>query len=107
MLKESPTINWALIMVHNCFSFNLLTMGIIFLSLLLRKSRHLTSILLFGLAIGLFWLFSALHQLVTPMPLPARLDWLSVVLIGVAILNAIVILVPLYLTYKTRYDPHL
>ena len=81
-LKKVPEpIPWALFSINFFFSFLLLAGGILtFVTLgALRRSAHPDRGILFAMA-G-FWLANTLYQVFIPMPLPARMWPLHVVLL--------------------------
>jgi hypothetical protein len=84
-LKKVPEpIPWALFSINFFFSFLLLAGGILtFVTLrALLRSSHPDRGILFAMA-G-FWLANTLYQVFIPMPLPARMWPLHVVLLGFA-----------------------
>jgi len=91
-LKKVPQpIPWALFSINFFFSFLLLAGGILtFVALrALRRSpaMHPDRGILFAMA-G-FWLSNTLYQVFIPMPLPANLWPLHVVLLGFAVLTTL------------------
>jgi hypothetical protein len=98
-LKKVPEpIPWALFSINFFFSFLLLAGGILtFVTLrALRRSAHPDRGILFAMA-G-FWLANALYQVFIPMPLPARMWPLHVVLLGFAALTLLAYVVSLLAT---------
>ena len=100
--QKSAAINWSLFSLNNYFSFNLLVVAL-FLGYYLYRKKHekevlkiLTSIIL------LFWIFSTVYQLIEPMPLPEHLKWIGFVLLGVAFLNGIIFIIPLWSLIKKK-----
>ena len=92
---SSPTINWSLFSINNCFSFNLLLVAIALGYYLFVKPDKKEVIKVLTSLIFLFWMFSTVYQLIDPMPLPAHLNWIGFILIGVAFINTIIFLIPL------------
>lgn len=90
-----PTINWALIGLNNYFSFNLLVVSFFLFYHLKTKSDKIHTIKVLSMITICFWCFSAIYQIIKPMPLPIHLDWLGLVLPGIAILNVFLFLIPL------------
>ena len=88
-------IQWGLFSINVFFSFLLLAGGILtFVTLrALRRSSHPDRGILFAMA-G-FWLLNTLYQLFIPMPLPARLWSLHVVLVGYAVVTMLAYVVGL------------
>ena len=85
-LKKVPQpIPWALFSMNFFFSFLLLAGGILtFVALrAFRRSYHCDRGILIAMA-G-FWLANSLYQIFVPMPLPAQLRPLHVVLLGFAV----------------------
>lgn len=95
------TINWALFALNNYFSFNLLIVGIMLLFHLVLKKEQRHTIKVLTVVVLLFWIFSAVYQLVEPMPLPNSLSWLGMVLPGIAGANVIVLLIPICTLIKS------
>lgn len=62
---------------------------------LIKKIESIQTIKTLSFIIFLFWIFSVIYQLANPMPLPARLSWLGIILPGVAFLNAVIFGIPL------------
>ena len=86
-LKKVPQpIPWALFSINFFFSYLLLAGGILtFVALrAFRRSYHCDHGLLVAMA-G-FWLANSLYQIFVPMPLPAQLWPLHVVLLGFAVM---------------------
>ncbi|MGB0838421.1 MAG: hypothetical protein ACPGRE_10000 [Flavobacteriaceae bacterium] len=83
--QTSPTINWALIALNNYFSFNLLVLG---LAVLFYKKSKLPVLLL-----TIFWTFSFIYQIYSPMPIPKHLNFLVWLLPSLALGNAFLALV--------------
>ncbi len=92
---ESPTINWALVSINNYYSFTLLVAGGLLLFFLLGKKDQQQSISLLSFILLVHWLFSFFYQLISPMPLPIRLGFLSYILIGVTVFNSVLFAIPL------------
>ena len=88
--EYSPTINWALYSINNYFSFTLLVLGFALLYFIKKKSSDLNILRLLILINLLFWGFSFIYQIIEPMPLPDRLDWLRILLPSIALLNTMV-----------------
>lgn len=99
---DIPTINWSLYALNNYFSFDLLILALALAYHLYFKPEQFRSIQLLSLLTIGFWLFSAFYQTVWPMPLPQHLKWLGFVLPGVAVLNSIILAIPLRQLLKTR-----
>ena len=89
------TINWSLYGLNNYFSFNLLVVAAFLLYHLRFKSEKLYTIKVLGSIALLFWIFSAVYQLINPMPLPSNLVWLQVLLPSIAFLNIFLFIIPL------------
>lgn len=102
MADESPTINWSLISLNNYFSFNLLVLSLVFMFFLSKKKDNIQTIVALSIIILLFWIFSTVYQIIDPMPLPERLNWLGFLLVGVAFLNVIIFAIPLRSLLKKR-----
>lgn len=83
--KVPQPIPWALFSINFFFSFLLVAGGVLTFRALaaLRGSRHCDRGILGSMA-G-FWLANALYQIIVPMPLPAQLWPLHVVLVGFAL----------------------
>ncbi|MBL4709810.1 MAG: hypothetical protein JKY48_15360 [Flavobacteriales bacterium] len=92
--QESPTINWSLFSLNNYFSFNLLILSLFLAFYILKRPNKKEVISVLSLLLLLFWFFSILYQLISPMPLPESLKWIETVLIGVATINGITFLIP-------------
>ncbi|MCZ6834538.1 MAG: hypothetical protein O7G85_02075 [Planctomycetota bacterium] len=92
--ESAPTIGWALFALNAYFSFNLLVMGGFFAYFVFTKPKGNKRVLTFAMMVLLFWLFSFAYQLIRPMPLPENLNWLSYLLPGLALANAMIIGVP-------------
>ncbi len=90
-----PTINWSLFALNNYFSFNLLVIALFLLYYLYSKKIYIEVIKILSLIAMLFWSFSALYQIIEPMPLPVSLSWLGFVLPGLALVNILIFMVPL------------
>lgn len=102
-LKKVPQpIPWALFAINFFFSFLLLAGGILtFITLrALRRSSHSDRGILFAMA-G-FWLSNTLYQIFIPMPLPARMWPLHVVLLGFAAVTTLAYAVSLLAMRKAR-----
>jgi hypothetical protein len=85
-LRRVPQpIPWALFSINFFFSFLLLAGGILTFRALaaFRRSGRCDRGILVGMAS--FWLVNALYQIFVPMPLPAQLWPLHVVLLGFAL----------------------
>jgi predicted membrane metal-binding protein len=84
--KVPQPIPWALFSINFFFSFLLLAGGILtFVALrAFRRSCHCD----YGILVAMagFWLANALYQIFVPMPLPAHLWPLHVVLLGFAVI---------------------
>ncbi len=98
--QKSATINWSLYSLNNYFSFNLLILAL-FLGYYLLKKRNQTEVIkVLTSLIFLFWVFSSIYQLIEPMPLPEHLKWIGFILIGVALFNGLIFLIPLISLFK-------
>jgi hypothetical protein len=98
-LKKVPEpIPWALFSINFFFSSLLLAGGILtFVALrALRACSHPDRGILFAMAA--FWLANTLYQVFIPMPLPARMWPLHVVLLGFAALTLLAYVVSLTAT---------
>ena len=98
-LKKVPEpIPWALFSINFFFSFLLLAGGILtFVTLReLRRSSHPDRGILFAMAA--FWLVNTVYQVFIPMPLPARMWPLHIVLLGFAALTLLAYVVSLMTT---------
>jgi len=95
-VKQIPSaIRWGLFSINVFFSFLLLAGGILtFVTLrALRRSSHPDRGILF--AMSGFWLLNTLYQVLIPMPLPASMWPLRVVLVGYAVLTMLAYVVGL------------
>lgn len=90
-----PTINWSLYALNNYFSFNLLIIALFLLYHIIYKKEYLQTIKVLSIIAMLFWCFSAIYQIIEPMPLPISLGWLGYVLPGLALINIGIFSVPL------------
>jgi len=90
-----PTINWSLYALNNYFSFNLSIIAIFLLYHLHTKKTHVQTVKVLSIIAMLFWCFSAIYQILEPMPLPLSLRWLGYVLPGLALINIGIFSVPL------------
>lgn len=86
---SSPTINWSLYSINDSFSFNLLIVSFFMLLLLVKRKEQVYTIRTLAAILLLFWIFIAVYQFISPMPLPAHLLWLGLVLPGVAVINTV------------------
>ncbi len=93
--EGTATINWSLFALNNYFSFNLLIVSIFLLYHLYRKIEFKQTIKVLSMIALLFWCFSAIYQIIEPMPLPKTLNWLSYLLPGLALVNIGIFYVPL------------
>ena len=84
--KIPDSIQWALFSINFFFSYLLLAGGILTLIALRRLHRSLPPDRGVLYAMAGFWLVNVLYQLVIPMPLPAKLWLLHLVLVGYAVL---------------------
>lgn len=100
--EQSPTINWSLYSLNNYFSFNLLIVSLFLGYFLLKRKENTSVIKVLSSIILLFWIFSVLYQIIDPMPLPANLQWIGYLLIGVAAFNAMIFLIPLINLRKNK-----
>jgi hypothetical protein len=101
-LKKVPEpIPWALFSINFFFSFLLLAGGI--LTFVALRAMHVCSHpdrgILFAMAA--FWLVNALYQVFMPMPLPARMWPLHIVLLGFAALTLLAYVVSLLATRES------
>ena len=95
-VKQIPSvIQWALFSINFFFSVLLLAGGILtfFTLRALRRSWHPDRGILF--AMSGFWLLNTLYQILIPMPMPARLWPLHVVLVGYAAVTTLAYVVSL------------
>ena len=95
LIEGAPTINWSLYALNNYFSFNLLIVALFLLYHIFYKKEHLHTIKVLSIIAVLFWCFSAIYQIIEPMPLPESLSWLGYVLPGLALINIGIFIVPL------------
>ena len=93
--EKSPTINWSLYALNNYFSFNLLVLAMALLYFLIFKIKAKHTIITLSTIVLIFWVFSGWYQFVSPMPLPVNLKWLSLLLPGLAIFNALIFVYPI------------
>src|SRR6266446_4098094 len=84
--KVPGAIRWGLFSINFFFSFLLLAGGILTFVALRRLHRSLPPDRGVLYAMAGFWLVNLLYQLIIPMPLPAKLWLLHVVLVGYAVL---------------------
>jgi hypothetical protein len=73
-----PALGWALFMLNASFSYLLLAGGVLTLATARRAALNDGLARLVGIAMGGYWLFNALYQVVSPLPLPrsvAALRW--------------------------------
>ena len=89
LTKVPQPIPWALFSINFFFSFLLLAGGVLTFVVLrsVRRSSHSDRGILFAMAA--FWLANTLYQIFIPMPLPARMWPLHVVLVGFAIVTTL------------------
>lgn len=97
-----PTINWSLYSLNNYFSFNLLILSMFLLYHLVKKTEKLHTIKILATIILLFWLFSLAYQVVAPMPLPDRMQWIRLLLFAIAAINIFVFIIPLKKLISTK-----
>ncbi|OUR97729.1 hypothetical protein A9Q86_16080 [Flavobacteriales bacterium 33_180_T64] len=95
LTNDAPTINWSLYALNNYFSFNLLIVALFLVYHLLYKKQQLQTIKVLSIIATLFWCFSAVYQIIEPMPLPVSLSWLGYALPGLALINIGIFSVPL------------
>jgi hypothetical protein len=95
LTEGAPTINWSLYALNNYFSFNLLIVALFLLYHIFNKKEHMQTIKVLSIIAMLFWCFSAIYQIIEPMPLPMSLSWLGYILPGLAIINIGIFIVPL------------
>ena len=100
--QTSPAINWSLYSLNNYLSFNLLILALFLGRYLLSNKENIEIIKVLTSLLFMFWLFSALYQLIEPMPLPDNLKWIGFILIGVAFLNTLLFLIPLITLLKKK-----
>ena len=100
--QTSPVINWSLYSLNNYFSFNLLILALFLGRYLISNKENIELIKVLTALLFMFWLFSALYQLIEPMPLPDNLKWIGFILIGVAFLNTLLFLIPLITLLKKK-----
>jgi hypothetical protein len=95
LTKVPQPIPWALFSINFFFSFLLLAGGILTFVVLraLLRSSHSDRGILFAMAA--FWLANTLYQIFIPMPLPARMWPLHVVLGGFATMTTLAYVVSL------------
>ena len=93
--KIPSVIQWALFSINFFFSFLLVAGGILTFVTLRRLHRSLPPDRGVLFAMAGFWLVNLLYQLFIPMPLPAKLWPLHVVLVGYAVLATIAYIVSL------------
>ncbi len=98
--QTSPTINWSLFSLNNYFSFNLLVLAIFMGYYLFKKQDSKEIIRVFTSIILIFWVFSTAYHLIEP--LPEHLKWIGLVLVGVAIVNVLFFLIPLFSLFKKK-----
>lgn len=98
LTKVPQPIPWALFSINFFFSFLLLAGGILtFVALAdLRRSSRVDRGILFAMAA--FWLSNTLYQVLIPMPLPARMWPLHLVLVGFAVTTLLAYLASLLAT---------
>ena len=84
--KVPDSIQWALFSINFFFSYLLLAGGILTLVALRRLHRSLPPDRGVLYAMAGFWLVNLLYQLFIPMPLPAKLWLLHLLLVGYAVL---------------------
>ncbi len=101
LLEGTATINWSLYALNNYFSFNLLIVALFLLYCLIIKKEQLHTLKILTSIIILFWCFSAIYQLIEPMPLPVYLEWLGYLLPGLAIINIGIFIIPLKALVKS------
>jgi len=95
LTEGAPTINWSLYALNNYFSFNLLIVALFLLYHIIYKKEHLQTIKVLSIIAMFFWCFSAIYQIIEPMPLPVSLSWLGYILPGLALTNIGIFSVPL------------
>jgi hypothetical protein len=89
-VKKIPgVIQWGLFSINFFFSFLLLAGGILTFVALDRMRRSSPPDRGVLLAMAGFWLANTLYQLFIPMPLPAKLWPLHVVLVGYAVVTSL------------------
>ncbi len=91
----TPTINWSLYALNNYFSFNLLVVAVFLMYHLFYKKEQQQTIKILSVITILFWCFSAVYQIVEPMPLPKNLIGLAYLLPGLAFINIGIFFLPL------------
>ena len=95
LTEGAPTFNWSLYALNNYFSFNLLIVALFLLYHIFYKKEYLQTIKVLSIIAMLFWCFSAIYQIIEPMPLPVSLGWLGFILPGLALINIAIFIVPL------------
>nr|WP_298994894.1 hypothetical protein [uncultured Allomuricauda sp.] len=94
--EDIQTINWSLFATNNYFSFTLLLLSaLMFYYFNSSNVKNIKPLIVAGF---FFWLFSCLYQLIDPMPLPASLQWLRYLLLGIAVFNTSLFLISLKIT---------
>lgn len=100
-LHESiPTINWSLFTINNYLSFLLVVIGLSLGYLLIFRPKQIVAIKLLSWNCLAFWLFSFIYQIVSPIPVPTKLNWIPALLTAIAFMNALLFLLPLITNYK-------
>lgn len=100
--EGTPTINWSLYALNNYFSCNLLIVGLSLYYHLLYKTDQVHTIKVLSIIAMLFWCFSAVYQIIEPMPLPKALNWLAFLLPGLAFINIGIFGLPLKRLIKQK-----
>ncbi|MDC1067538.1 hypothetical protein OAQ99_00110 [Candidatus Kapabacteria bacterium] len=67
-----------------------------------KQKENISVIKTLSSIILLFWIFSVLYQIIDPMPLPANLQWIGYLLIGVAVFNGMIFLIPIVNLRKNK-----
>ena len=83
-LTPWPMLHWALFMLNASFSYLLLAGGAATVALAFRRDARDRTGRWVLFAIGGYWVFNLLYQLVSPMPMPPRLAALRWGLFGFA-----------------------
>ena len=87
-LAPWPMLHWALFMLNASFSYLLLAGGAATVALALRREVRDRTGRWVLLAIGGYWVFNLLYQMVSPMPMPSRMAALRWGLFGFAAVMA-------------------
>lgn len=82
---EAPAIRWGLFMLNASFSYLLLAGGVLTLEIARRGGAWDGFTRLVLAAVGGYWLFNSLYQLVDPLPLPASVASLRWAFLGFSV----------------------